>query len=573
MQLGDPAAAGTDAGAGPTHQLAVEVTPSPTLATTLLLRDGQGQVLGISTAAAGQRHGFPNLATGARGNFGVTVRRAGKAGAKPEDGGYVLVLRSSPLGPGDEREPNEEAASATPIGATHTEPQVAGYLGTRGDQDVFRIPIGEVADGSVVHLDLDTPPEVVASLAVVDNLGKRLALVKGRKGERLGLRNLEPLRLLGGVGAPAADAYFLAVVRAEGPGDLTRRYVLGVRSEVAADREREPNDELIRATPLVREVSGHLLPADVDNYRLETQSGPAVLELQPPPRLDLSLETATPGGAWTRVERAGRGQPERAPVAAGAVTLVRVVGKRPTDGDLGRPLSPDRGAGHGRSGRCRDAASVNQAAVARLGVVAPLALLALLGCARHAAGPADAVVAYGRALERGDLRAAYAASCRRATAAGCRSIAFAREMGGAGAAREGGRVVRLAGERGRSRAEVPLGARGAGGAGPGWRQLAAGFAAASPLAAGHAPRGPARVRPGPGRRALRPAGRPGAGPLPRGRVRRPPAQLLAVPAAGAPPHPDCRDFDWRWIDPSSKMGTTRTWSRSQRVSRQARFVW
>jgi hypothetical protein len=87
--------------------------------------------------------------------------------------------------------------------------------------------------------------------------------------------------------------------------------------------------------------------------------------------------------------------------------------------------------------------------------LAGLALLTLAGCARHAAGPADAVVAYGRALERGDLRAAY----QQLSARYRRRVPFdrfARELGGAGAAREGGRVVRLAGERGRSRAEVPL---------------------------------------------------------------------------------------------------------------------
>jgi hypothetical protein len=78
-----------------------------------------------------------------------------------------------------------------------------------------------------------------------------------------------------------------------------------------------------------------------------------------------------------------------------------------------------------------------------------------LGCARRAAGPADAVVAYGQALERGDLRAAYqqmSARYRRLVP----FERFARELGGAQAAREGGRVVRLAGERGRSRAEVSL---------------------------------------------------------------------------------------------------------------------
>ncbi len=338
LQLGDPAAApAADGGAGPTHQLLVEVTPAPTLATTVQIRDGAGKLLATSTAAGGQRHGFPNLATGASGRFGVVVKRAGKTGAKPEDGGYALVLRSSPLGPGDEHEPNEDVASATPIGATHTEPQVAGYLGTRADQDVFRVPLGEANEGSVIHLDLDTPPEVVASLAVLDGQGKRLVGVKGRKGERLGLRNLEPLRLVGGVGVPAAGAFFHALVRAEGPGDLTRRYVLGVRSEPASDREREPNDDVARPTPLGQEASGHLLPGDVDVYRLEAQAGPAVLELQPPPRLDLSLELAASGGGWTRIERAGRGQPERAPVAPGGPLLVRVVGKRPTDGELDAP--------------------------------------------------------------------------------------------------------------------------------------------------------------------------------------------------------------------------------------------
>jgi hypothetical protein len=333
LQLGDPSAPAPDGGGGPSHQLAVEVTAAATLVTTVQLRDAQGKLLLTSTAAGGQRHGVPNLATGASGRFEVTVKRAGKTGAKPEDGGYLLVLRSSPLGPGDEREPNEDVASATPIGPAHAEPQVAGYLGTRGDQDVYRVPLGEVSEGSVIHLDLETPPEVVGSLAVLDGQGRRLAAVKGRKGERLGLRDLEPLRLVGSVGAPAAGAFFHALVRAEGPGELGHRYVLGVRAEPAADREREPNDDPARPTPLVGEGTGHIVPGDVDVYRLEARTEPGVLELQPPPRLDLSLEVAA-GGGWTRIEHGGRGQAERAPVAAGAALLVRVVGKRPTDGDL-----------------------------------------------------------------------------------------------------------------------------------------------------------------------------------------------------------------------------------------------
>jgi hypothetical protein len=91
----------------------------------------------------------------------------------------------------------------------------------------------------------------------------------------------------------------------------------------------------------------------------------------------------------------------------------------------------------------------------RLAAATWLAAALALGCAARAAGPADAVVAYGQALERGDLRAAYqqmSARYRRLVP----FERFARELGGAPAAREGGRVVRLAGERGRSRAEVTL---------------------------------------------------------------------------------------------------------------------
>jgi hypothetical protein len=74
------------------------------------------------------------------------------------------------------------------------------------------------------------------------------------------------------------------------------------------------------------------LPGDVDSYRLEAASGQVGVELQPPPRLDLVLEVAAAaGGGWTRIDGGGRGQPERASLAAGG--LLRVVGKRAGDGD------------------------------------------------------------------------------------------------------------------------------------------------------------------------------------------------------------------------------------------------
>jgi hypothetical protein len=95
----------------------------------------------------------------------------------------------------------------------------------------------------------------------------------------------------------------------------------------------------------------------------------------------------------------------------------------------------------------------------RLVALVPAVLLALMGtgaCAHRPAAPGDAVEAYGAALERGDLRAAYGQLSTRYR--GRVSFdQFVRDLGGAPAAREGGRAVRQAAARARDQAELPLG--------------------------------------------------------------------------------------------------------------------
>jgi hypothetical protein len=354
---GAPAAAGApggDAGGdasapAASHQLTVEVTPDAPLATSVVLRDPTGRVLGTSAGPPGGRHGLPNVAVAlaAPARYTLSVRRAGKyAAGAASPVAYLLLLKTAPLGAADEREPNDDAASANAMGPAHSEPQAAGFLGGKGDQDYFRVPVGETAGATVIHLELEPPTDAAATLTALDGQERKLATARSRKGERVVLRNLAPEVL-----APAqAAGMFYVVVRSDGPGDLERRYVLGVRSEAAPDREREPNDDPAQANALGGALSGHLTAGDADVFRVVAPPvGDQQIEVTPPGRLDVVLETMAAGAArWARVDKAGRGQPERALVPAGATVTVRLSPKRASDGEPDEPytvlVSPAGGA-------------------------------------------------------------------------------------------------------------------------------------------------------------------------------------------------------------------------------------
>jgi hypothetical protein len=333
--LSDAAAA--DAGAPPiTHRFSIEVTPGEGLASELTVRAESGALLATCRPRGpGQRYGLPNLGVfaGQRLVVQLTAASGRPAGSALP---YTLAMRLLPLEGGEEREPNNAAAQATPLPPAHAAPEAAGFLGTSKDEDWFRVPLGAVAEGTVLSVELEPPLELAASLTVFDASGRKVATASARKGQRISLRNLAPAALAGppaaGVGdAAAAEApFFYAVVRAEGAGfDLEHRYLLRVRADAGSDvDEREPNDDPAHAGSLVAGAATGFLPSgDVDVFRLDAPAGSLVsAELIPPLRLDVVLELMPRSdGKWLRADAARRGGPERlAAVAGGGPVLVRI---------------------------------------------------------------------------------------------------------------------------------------------------------------------------------------------------------------------------------------------------------
>jgi hypothetical protein len=353
MPGGPPAPDTTDArpvdaaAAPPSRALAIELQPAEGLATVLEMRAASGTVLAGSSGGAGARHGLPNIGVRPGERYLIAVRRSRPRKGDPAAAAtgkaisYVLAVRETALGAGDEREPNDTVESATPLGPAHAAPEMAGYFGTPTDRDFYRVPIGEASESTLLSVFLTPPSSVTASLTIFDRTGAKLQSVRGVAGEKLMLRNLAPARLSPPAAEPAAG-YFFVSVHTEGTADLEHRYVLGVRSEPAAEAEREPNDQPVRASPVGPGItSGYLGRSDVDYFRCEVVAGAELsLELQPPRRTDVVLELLLPGlPRPQRVDAARRGQSERlsARVTAAGPALVRVQGRRATDYDHDEP--------------------------------------------------------------------------------------------------------------------------------------------------------------------------------------------------------------------------------------------
>ncbi|RYZ40315.1 MAG: ABC transporter substrate-binding protein [Myxococcaceae bacterium] len=173
---------------------------------------------------------------------------------------------------------------------------------------------GETAAAAVVDAGVALPPEVPSvalkiELSAVEGVRPEISVLsaaeaplftlQGKEGEPLALRN---------IGVRATDRVVYLVVKGGwvGTGKAQRRtfnaqvpYTLTVTQEEAgAHAELEPNDELLKATPLTgagfRE--GFLSPkSDVDNYVLTTREPVlAKVELTGVDRLDLTLSMVEP---------------------------------------------------------------------------------------------------------------------------------------------------------------------------------------------------------------------------------------------------------------------------------------
>jgi hypothetical protein len=311
----------------PKFMARIDVTPEATVAVKIEVLDGVGRtVITAAGAEPGQALSIPNLPLAPSMPF-VRVRRTA-AGDAP--GSYRIVVRVLPLDAGAEIEPDDATTQANELPLPG---EAIGYLGWRRDQDFYRLATGGLAEGSVLAADLDPIPGVSSRLAITDAAGKKLSEARGRRGERVALRN---------VLVPPGTAQLFLIASTEFGWSAEQRYDLRVSAELPkAGAEAEPNDDAAHAQVVADgTVQGYLARGDVDVFRYPV-AAPVVLtvEVAPPERATAKLEIANEAGVTlARGKPNGKGRkPLRAtvPVDAGAV-LIRVV----AGGGEGNPDDP-----------------------------------------------------------------------------------------------------------------------------------------------------------------------------------------------------------------------------------------
>jgi len=282
-------------------RLSVVVNPEPGLALALDLLDEGAAVVKAVTAGPGDTVGLPNLAVlpGCTYYLRIKAAPAGKgrsaadAGA-PAGNSYQMAVALLDFEFADEREPNDRSEAAGDLAWQGRSAIATGLYGWRRDEDWYRLPIDAIEPGWVLNVDLEGVEGVTASLGVSDSAGKKLVAVRGRKGERLSLRNQVLPGAAPDAGAAGAGRWFV-VVRAESGFDREHRYVLHVEAVLPDGRSRfetEPNDDAAHASTLADgTTTGYLSVGDVDVFRYSAAE-PRELDIEaiPPSRVRLKVE-------------------------------------------------------------------------------------------------------------------------------------------------------------------------------------------------------------------------------------------------------------------------------------------
>jgi hypothetical protein len=315
-----PPAAPVDGAAAappPRALLRADLRPAAGTAVTLDALDAAGRVLVSAPGQPGEAISIPNLAI----TPGVSYLRIRSAGGEAPPGGYRLVARLAALDVGAEIEPNGTAALATELAPGA---EAVGYLGWRHDQDWYRLPTAGLAEGSVLSVDLDPVPNVSASLQLYGADTHKLTEARGRKGERVVLRNVR---------FPPGDAQVFLVVRADADWSAEARYNVRPRADLPkAGSEAEPNDDPDHAQ-LVGDgtVAGYLGRGDVDVFRYVTEAPAALdVELAAPEHTSVKLEILRADGTLVSRAEGGRHGPLRIVGLAipGGPIFVRLAGSR-----------------------------------------------------------------------------------------------------------------------------------------------------------------------------------------------------------------------------------------------------
>jgi hypothetical protein len=182
-----------------------------------------------------------------------------------------------------------------------------GYLGWHHDQDWYRLSTAGVAEGSVLSADLDPVPEVSASLQVYGADGHKLTEARGRKGERVVLRNVR-------IAASDQSPFLFLVVRADTGWSADARYNLRPRADLPkAGTEAEPNDDVAHAQPIEDgTTAGYLARGDVDVFRYST-AGIAFLDVtvEPPDHAAVEVDLQREDGTLLARAESSRHEPAR----------------------------------------------------------------------------------------------------------------------------------------------------------------------------------------------------------------------------------------------------------------------
>jgi len=165
----------------------------------------------------------------------------------------------------------------------------------------------------VLSADLDPVADVAASLQLYGADGHKLTEARGRKGERVVLRNVR-------IPASEQSAFVFLVVRGETGWSADARYNLRPRAELPrAGTEAEPNDDVAHAQPVEDgTAAGYLSRGDVDFYRYNTP-GIALLDVEVEPPEHAGVEVALQREDGTLLARAESGKRTPARIAGASI--------------------------------------------------------------------------------------------------------------------------------------------------------------------------------------------------------------------------------------------------------------
>ena len=273
------------------RRLSLEVAAGAGGALALQLLDEAAKTIEAVAVAPGENAGMPNMAVLPGRTYFVRIKPAAKtskAEIEAPGNSYKLSVQLSDFELAEEREPDDSQASAQPVTMTGAA-DFSGFIGWAHDQDFYRVPSSEVV--SALDVEVEAVEGVALGLQVLDGSGSRIAVGRGRKGERLALRNVT---VPAGQGdASPSSNFFYVVVRGESGQNRNQRYVLHLSmGSLRQDSEVEPNDNAASATVIHDGTfAGYLPIGDVDYFRYaEGGSRELSVEADCPARVRCTLE-------------------------------------------------------------------------------------------------------------------------------------------------------------------------------------------------------------------------------------------------------------------------------------------